>query len=444
MILGYISAHMNPAVCLALLILGKTNGTEFIAAVGGEFLGAFVGSVLVWLHFLPHFKTVPTPYSADADSLLLKGDAVSQTALGIASYNVRAEDVAARRRGLGDITHAFEDIKYYLKDSYNLHEPVDKHATLVEVALGPDEVKDGKERTANRLRRHSVQVCDVHRRLKDIDIKDFEAMLVGPDLYRSSMRKSSSASMRTSAVHQNNPDPDAGAGDGAASNTTVSWNSSAGDLASAPRAVKVNVSPNSAGQQQRQQIKIGTDASNGAHGHDTHQPSAFNPIIEQRQQHLDKLYEAAVVADQNVKLSIFCTRPAIYSPLFNFLCEFMCTTALIYGALMIYARRDLLYGPERLLYRSEEGIWIGFFVFLCILGLGGPTGIAANPARDFAPRVAHALLPIPGKGKSEFYYSWIPFFAPLVGGCAAAGLLHATQLMNNSQVPSDRVFPVVQ
>ena len=109
---------------------------------------------------------------------------------------------------------------------------------------------------------------------------------------------------------------------------------------------------------------------------------------------------------------------------------------------MIYGRRDLLYGPERMLYRSEEGIWIGFFVFLCILGLGGPTGIAANPARDFAPRIAHALLPIPGKGPSEFYYSWIPFFAPFVGGCAAAGLYTATQLLNNSIVPSTGVFPV--
>ena len=74
-------------------------------------------------------------------------------------------------------------------------------------------------------------------------------------------------------------------------------------------------------------------------------------------------------------------------------------------------------------------------MFLCILGLGGPTGIAANPARDFSPRLAHFLLRIPGKGPSEFYYSWIPFLAPLVGGCAAAGLYAATQLLNNSNVP---------
>jgi glycerol uptake facilitator-like aquaporin len=441
MILGYISAHMNPAVCLTLLILGKINGTEFVAAVGGEFLGAFVGAVLVWLHYLPHFKTVPTPYSTDADNLLLKGDPVSQTALGIGSYNVRADDILARRRGLGDIAHAFEDIKYYLKGSYRLNTPVENHSTLVEVALGPDEVKDTNSKThADRLRRRSVQVCDVHRRLKDVDIQDFKSMLIGFESHQSpSMMNSSSANMRTSAAHLDNTNPNPNAGAGAASRNTVSWNSSAGDLANAPTTLNVNISPDSAGQQQKQEFELGTDVSIPAHSHNhsRHPSSPSNPMVEQRRQHLEKLYEAAVVADRNVKLSIFCTRPAIYSPPFNFLCEFMSTTALIYGALMIYARRDLLDLPERSLFRSLEGIWIGFFVFLLILGLGGPTGIAANPARDFSPRVAHALLPIAGKGKSEFYYSWIPFFAPLVGSCAAAGLYHATQLLNNSQVSSD-------
>lgn len=48
-------------------------------------------------------------------------------------------------------------------------------------------------------------------------------------------------------------------------------------------------------------------------------------------------------------------------------------------------------------------------------GLGGPTAYAANPARDLGPRIAHAILPIPGKGSSEWAYAWIPFFAPLVG-----------------------------
>jgi len=435
MILGYISAHMNPAVVLALLILGRLNGTEFVAAIGGEFLGAFVGAVLVWLHYLPHFKTVPTPYSADADNLLLRGDTVSPTALGIGSYNVRAKDIDARRRGLGDIAHTFEDIKYYFQDSHYFNDPVDKHATLVEVALGPDEAKEGKGTVKARgLRRHSVQVCDVHKRLKDIDIQNFKDMLIGPQMSQSpSMMGSSSTDMRTSAASLSNGS--AGAGVGAISNNDLSWNSSAGDFASAPTSANVHKSRDSSGQQQKEQFDSRAGSSIAANGHSPSDPS--DPIIEKRRQQLESLYDAAVIADQNVKLAIFATRPAIYSPPFNFLVEFMSTTALVFGALMIFAREELLNEPERSLFNSLEGIWIGFFIFLLILGLGGPTGIAANPARDFAPRVAHALLPIPGKGKSEFYYSWIPFLAPLVGGCAGAGLFHVTQLLNNSRVSSD-------
>jgi glycerol uptake facilitator protein len=119
--------------------------------------------------------------------------------------------------------------------------------------------------------------------------------------------------------------------------------------------------------------------------------------VERFGERRERIYDAAVVADQNAKLSIFATRPAIYTPVFNFLTEVMCTAALVFGALMMYARRELLDPSGRALFRSVEGMWVGFFVFVAILGLGGPTGIAANPARDFSPRLAHALLPIPGK-----------------------------------------------
>jgi glycerol uptake facilitator protein len=55
------------------------------------------------------------------------------------------------------------------------------------------------------------------------------------------------------------------------------------------------------------------------------------------------------------------------------------------------------------------------------LSLGGPTGYAINPARDLMPRIAHALLPIPGKGGSDWEYAWIPVIAPLMGAALAAG-----------------------
>jgi len=65
---------------------------------------------------------------------------------------------------------------------------------------------------------------------------------------------------------------------------------------------------------------------------------------------------------------------------------------------------------------------IGFLVLAIGLSLGGPTGYAINPARDLGPRIAHAVLPIPGKGDSDWSYSWIPIVGPLVGGVIGAVL----------------------
>jgi len=65
---------------------------------------------------------------------------------------------------------------------------------------------------------------------------------------------------------------------------------------------------------------------------------------------------------------------------------------------------------------------VGVLILGIGLSLGGPTGYAINPARDLGPRIAHAILPIPGKGSSDWAYSWIPVIAPIAGGIAGAGL----------------------
>ena len=72
MMLGYISAHLNPATCLALWVVGKVSFTTFLALSAAEFAGAFAGSCLVWLHFLAHFKTVPEPAAREGEDLLLR------------------------------------------------------------------------------------------------------------------------------------------------------------------------------------------------------------------------------------------------------------------------------------------------------------------------------------------------------------------------------------
>ena len=72
---------------------------------------------------------------------------------------------------------------------------------------------------------------------------------------------------------------------------------------------------------------------------------------------------------------------------------------------------------------SQSGLTallIGFLVWALGLSLGGPTGFAMNPARDLGPRIAHALLPIPGKGPSDWGYAWVPVVGPIIGGVLGA------------------------
>ena len=114
-------------------------------------------------------------------------------------------------------------------------------------------------------------------------------------------------------------------------------------------------------------------------------------------------------------LAVFSTEPAIDHKLSNFISEYLATFLLILG---IYA----IFNP------TQPNLHIGtFLVGLLVwslgLSMGGTTGYAINPARDLGPRIAHQLLPIPGKGASRWAYSWIPFFAPLAGAATAALLL---------------------
>lgn len=451
MVLGYISAMMNPAAALAHLIIGEMNGVQFAAAIGGEFLGAFLGAVLVWLHFLPHFKTVPEPLPHDETDLLLRTrDALTPSALGIASYNTRANDVAARKRGVRSLMSALRDIKqYFSQDMHVVHEPVEGHAKLIQVALGPDEVKGITEAKELYLRRRTAQVCDLHRRLKDVDMEDFKIMLMNPAVslrHRSKvdngathdgdmMRRAKSDGEYQAASQQEHSN-----GWFRRNNSVVGGDS--GIENSNSNAVLVLDAADSDAITDNGSLLLDNAASNSAvmmgleQGHrveDKERTEKLEPlVVQKKQEKLDRLYDAAIIADQNAKLSIFCTRPAIFAPVFNFMCEFMCTAMLIYGALMISQQKHQLNSDLGRLFITFEGLIIGFYIFVLILGLGGPTGIAANPARDFSPRLAHFVLPIPGKGPSEFYYSWIPFFASFAGGCAAAGLYIATQLLNQS------------
>jgi len=122
--------------------------------------------------------------------------------------------------------------------------------------------------------------------------------------------------------------------------------------------------------------------------------------------------------DPSLKLAVFCTAPAIRNTLANLISEIIGTFVLVFIVGAIFSKavsRDGLaagLGP----YLVGSLIWgIG-------LSLGGTTGYAINPARDLGPRIAHALLPIPGKRDADWSYAAVPVIGPLLGG-ALAGLL---------------------
>ena len=92
--------------------------------------------------------------------------------------------------------------------------------------------------------------------------------------------------------------------------------------------------------------------------------------------------------------------------------------------LLLFAVTVPISGQNAFVCLPIVGVKSGMLVWSIGLSLGGPTGYSINPARDLAPRIAHAILPIPGKGSSDWGYSWVPVFGPLVGA-VIGGLLIA-------------------
>jgi glycerol uptake facilitator protein len=124
----------------------------------------------------------------------------------------------------------------------------------------------------------------------------------------------------------------------------------------------------------------------------------------------------AETPDPGAKLAVFCTGPAIRAPLANLLAEVIATFALVFvGSAII----------EKEIGRGFVAPLGGMLVWGIGLSLGGTTGYAINPARDLAPRLAHALLPIPGKGPSDWGYAWVPVAGPVIGAATAALLVKA-------------------
>lgn len=116
--------------------------------------------------------------------------------------------------------------------------------------------------------------------------------------------------------------------------------------------------------------------------------------------------------DADLKLAVFCNAPAIRSSFNNLLTEIIVTFVLVFAILFIVTPQNSL--------GALDALPVAFVVLGIGLSLGGATGYAINPARDLAPRIMHAILPIKGKRDSDWSYSWIPVVGPVIGGLLAA------------------------
>jgi glycerol uptake facilitator protein len=126
-------------------------------------------------------------------------------------------------------------------------------------------------------------------------------------------------------------------------------------------------------------------------------------------------------ADPGLKLGVFCTAPAIYNTPANVVTEIVGTFMLLFGILGIGGNAGVIGGDLSALFATGFApLLVGLLVLGIGLSLGGPTGYAINPARDLGPRIAHAVLPIAGKGGNDWGYAWIPVVAPIIGGILGA------------------------
>jgi glycerol uptake facilitator protein len=138
----------------------------------------------------------------------------------------------------------------------------------------------------------------------------------------------------------------------------------------------------------------------------------------------------SVTQNADLKLAVFCTGPAIRKLPANLLTETIATAAFVFAVLGIGANAQTLARPGDIdlsivFSNGLQPLLVGGLVLGVGLSLGGSTGYAINPARDLGPRIAHFLLPIPGKRDSDWGYAWIPIVGPIVGGVIGAQLFKA-------------------
>jgi glycerol uptake facilitator protein len=135
-----------------------------------------------------------------------------------------------------------------------------------------------------------------------------------------------------------------------------------------------------------------------------------------------------ITEDKGLKLAVYSTGPAVRNFTANLVTEIIGTAMLVFGVVAIAIKLGGGFVVSGTSGMSVGGVLatgalpVGLLVLVIGMSLGGPTGYAINPARDLGPRIMHFILPIAGKGDSDWAYSWVPVVGPIIGGVVGAFL----------------------
>lgn len=384
-----------------LALIHKVSWKECFACGAADFLGAFVGACLVALFYAPHFGfSLPLPSDTNHAATLLEGPVSMEKDAGrIASaFGPASKKMAGETMG-GELRHF-------------LSPPTDE--TFLDGRKPHLEDAEMKSLLAKMKVRHQRRSPAVPTR----------------EVYLNKMLKSTRSVQVAAMLHAHDPH-------------VVAPPTSTEFFRNSRNTVQIG------GLMHRYDAAIGSDEINGyasqkqEEGHEVAGPAVEFAVSEELSfddnvdiEHEDVLeherlheaaeaaYRAALQADQSAKLSIFATRPAIFNRPYNFLQEMLLSAALFLGAELFNLRAEVqeeLTGAAPSDGPFFKSFYVAMYIAMLILGVGGVTGLAANPARDLGPRLAHHLLPLPGKGGSEWEYGLVvPLWGPLAGSALAA------------------------
>eukprot|EP00210_Caulerpa_lentillifera_P008270 g7891.t1 len=403
---GHISAQFNPAVTLAVAITGDINWLDVPIFCICQLLGAFLGTVLVWLFYLPTFETEPEPAPTEEhDRLLHTKDDLNASTLNFVSYSTRPESaVPAAGVGIRDFRRLLSDTRSEPNDNKECSKVVNICDRSVS-GIGPTS--------------RSVSVAYIDQRLHVVD-------------------GNTSLERRWSAnpINERKNTPEAGEIaidiDSQQSNRRQSTNAS---FELGPVSTEISVKAG---------LGLATTDSAREFTKDASNESPIDATLFQRvtksakklmngtkteKQVLDPKLVASLIADQEMKLSIFCTRPPRYLPISNLINEILSTSILVLGVLFIQERSRMFEEGRDLFTIGIFPFLIGIYVTVLVVCFGG-MGVSMNPARELGSRFAHWILPINGKGRSEWFYAWITIVGPFIGGAIGGALFLVMKELN--------------